>query len=90
MSAFTVATVEALRYARHEAACMRSDLEDGIAAKTLADRRQHLNEAIRRHAAIGRELRTALTNVSHASQVLSMTYPANLGGGSGPDRIGGV
>lgn len=79
--------MEALKDAKHEARCMELDLADALkhlrSTETLFD---HLNEAIRRHAAVGRHLRAALTEVAHRRQVLSMMYPANLGGGHGPDR----
>ena len=80
-------TTEALKDAKHEARCLTLDLDDALAKKTLKEVAGHLNDAIRRHEAIARSLRAALTDVSHRSQVLSMQYPANLGGGAGPDRL---
>lgn len=77
---------EALEDAKHEARCMCLDLDDALGKKNLKEVAGHLNDAIRRHEAIARSLRAALTDVSHRSCVLSMVYPANLGGGHGPDR----
>lgn len=75
-----------LKDAAHEAACMKLDLADAVEAKTLPDLDAHLGEAIRRHALLAVQLRYALTEVRRRQQVLSMQYPANLGGGFGPDR----
>lgn len=76
-----------MRDAEHEARCMSLDISDTLKAKNLADRRKHLQDAIRRHAVLARLLRAELTAVSHRDCVLSMIYPENLGGGIGPDRI---
>lgn len=79
--------MDALKDAKHEARCMELDLADAVKhAKTTDKLAEHLNDAIRRHALIGHYLRSALTQVARRQCVLSMTYPANLGGGHGPDR----
>lgn len=77
---------EALKEAKYETRCMDMDIGDALAKRSLKDVAAHLNDAIRRHEAIARSLRVALTDVSHRSCVLSMVYPANLGGGHGPDH----
>ncbi len=83
--------MDALKDASHEARCMALDLADAIKhAKTTDKLSDHLNAAIRRHAEIGRHLRSALTQVARRQCVLSMTYPASLGGGRGPDRDAGM
>lgn len=78
--------MEALKDARHEAICIKLDLDDALKAKGVDSLAGHLRDAILRHERIARHLRKALTEVSHRQCVLSMVYPANLGGGHGPER----
>lgn len=80
--------IEALKDAKHEASCMALDLGDAIGARAAEDIEPYLREAIRRHALIANYLRNALTIVARRRRVLSMAYPANLGGGCGLDAEG--
>lgn len=81
--------METLKAAKHESRCMDLDLADALDTKRFSakERRAHLQAAIRRHALIADHLREALTLVERARGVVSMSYPKNLGGGHGPDRL---
>lgn len=74
-----------MRVASHEAKCAALDLIDAIDAKNVNEAESHLRDAILRHDTMTRKMREALTIVSRRRQVLSMVYPANLGGGHGPE-----
>jgi hypothetical protein len=79
--------MDALKDAKHEARCMDLDLRDAVDAKGSKERLQHLQAAIRRHALIADRLREALTIMERQRGTISMSYPKNLGGGHGPDRL---
>lgn len=68
-----------LKSVRHEASCLDLDARDCLAGLARSDGYvEHLNEAIRRHAVIGRHLSRALAASDRRQQVLSRAWPRSL------------